>query len=150
MNGIGYGMPSSHAQFVTFFSTYLSLFLLLRHRPHPTTTHTPTTLSERVFLSLLSLASAAAVATSRVYLNYHTPKQVAIGCGAGAVLAIAWFMTTTVLRRTGSLSWGLNLPLARAFRVRDLVVHEDLVDAGWGRWEAMRRKRSIDGVKKGL
>jgi dolichyldiphosphatase len=149
MNGKGYGMPSSHAQFVTFFSIYLCLFLLLRHRPHPISTHTPsTTLFERVCLSFLSLVSAAAVASSRVYLNYHTPKQVAIGCGAGAVLALAWFMATTVARRTGLLSWGLDLPLARVFRLRDLVVHEDLADAGWEKWETMRRARSMEATKK--
>lgn len=30
MHGKGYGMPSSHAQFVAFFATYLGLWLLLR------------------------------------------------------------------------------------------------------------------------
>jgi len=48
------------------------------------------------------------------------------------------------------LSWGLNLPLARVLRVRDLVVHEDLADAGWEKWETMRSLRSIDDVKKAL
>ena len=31
MNGKGYGMPSSHAQFAFFFAVSLSLFLLVRH-----------------------------------------------------------------------------------------------------------------------
>ncbi|TKA61722.1 hypothetical protein B0A49_09999, partial [Cryomyces minteri] len=79
MNGKGYGMPSSHAQFVFFFSVSLTLFLLLRHNPyalHASPTHIPTSFAERALLSLAALASAAAVAGSRIYLNYHTPKQV--------------------------------------------------------------------------
>jgi len=92
-------------------------------------------------LSLAALGSAAAVAVSRVYLNYHTPKQVLVGCAAGAVLAVAWFVATTLLRRTGWLAWALETNLSRALRMRDLVVEEDLADAGWSKWEAQRKRR---------
>lgn len=146
MYGKGYGMPSSHAQFVTFFSLSLSLFLILRHAPNPSTTHTPISFIERVLLSILACFGAALVAYSRVYLNYHTPRQVLVGCAAGAVFAVFWFLFTTVLRKIGLIDWALGTPLAEAFRVRDLVVTEDLVDAGWGRWKAMRKaRRSVDG-----
>lgn len=30
MHGNGYGMPSSHAQFVAFFSVYITLWVFLR------------------------------------------------------------------------------------------------------------------------
>lgn len=146
MYGKGYGMPSSHAQFVTFFSISLTLFLLVRHQPHPTSTHTPTTFAQRAALSALALASAAAVAGSRIYLNYHTPKQVLVGCAAGAIFAIVWFGFTSALRSTGWLDWGLDFRLARWLRVRDLLTAEDLVDAGWVRWEERRRKRR--GIKQ--
>jgi dolichyldiphosphatase len=140
MNGNGYGMPSSHAQFVTFFTLYLTLFLLLRHVPSPHAP-TPSPLCDRLLLSLLALSCAAVVAASRVYLNYHTPRQVLAGCYAGAVLAVGWFVVTAWLRRNGWVAWGLETDLARMFRVRDLVVEEDLADAGWARWqEALRRK----------
>jgi dolichyldiphosphatase len=148
MNGRGYGMPSSHAQFVSFFSVYFTLFLLLRHKPHPTETHTPLPFHHRVLLSIAALGSAAAVAWSRIYLNYHTPKQVLVGISAGIVCAIFWFAVTTFLRRSGWLSWALDLSPARYFRMRDLVVTEDLMDAGWARWDARRRKRDV-GTKKG-
>jgi dolichyldiphosphatase len=141
MYGKGYGMPSSHAQFVSFFSVSLTLFLLVRHQPHSTSTHTPTTFSQRAALSVLAIASAAAVGASRVYLNYHTPKQVLVGCAAGAVFAIVWFGFTSILRSTGWLSWALDLRLARWLRIRDLLTVEDLVDAGWVRWEDRRRKK---------
>jgi dolichyldiphosphatase len=139
MYGQGYGMPSSHAQFVTFFSLYLSFFLLFRHKPAPSRTHTPTSLLERQALSMVACVCAGLVATSRIYLNYHTPKQVLVGCTAGAVIAVAWFLVTTILRRYGWIDWALDISLARSLRMRDLAVTEDLADAGWGRWESRRK-----------
>jgi len=141
MYGKGYGMPSSHAQFVTFFSLYLSFFLLLRHQPAPSSTHTPTSLRERWALSIVACICAGLVAMSRVYLNYHTPNQVLVGCTAGAVIAVAWFLVTTILRRYGWIDWALDIPLAKSLRMRDLTVTEDLADAGWGRWESRREAR---------
>jgi dolichyldiphosphatase len=148
MHGKGYGMPSSHAQFVAFFSVSLTLFLLFRHVPHPTETHTPFNFFQRFLLSLCALASAAAVAWSRIYLSYHTPKQVIVGCIAGATFAVVWFVFTTFLRRTGWIEWGLDTYCARLLRIRDLVIQEDLVDPGWARWEEKRRRRNL--VVQGL
>ncbi|KAF2836982.1 DOLPP1 protein [Patellaria atrata CBS 101060] len=145
MNGKGYGMPSSHAQFVTFFSLSLSLFLLFRHKhsPNPSTSieHSHLTLLQRGLLSLLSLLGASLVAASRMYLNYHTRKQVLVGVGAGATFALLWFGVTTWLRSAGWVQWGLETWVARVFRVRDLVVEEDLVEAGWQRWMERRKLR---------
>ncbi|KAI8623789.1 phosphatidic acid phosphatase type 2/haloperoxidase [Xylariaceae sp. FL1651] len=139
MNGNGYGMPSSHAQFVTYFAVSMALFLLLRHRP-PTPArrrrnHTPMTILERAFWSIVGLFVAFAVAWSRVYLNYHTEKQVLVGCTAGAAIAVAWFIVTSILRQIGLVAWAIETPLAKWFRVRDLVVEEDLCQAGWEKWD---------------
>jgi dolichyldiphosphatase len=149
MHGKGYGMPSSHAQFVTFFSLTLTLFLLFRHVPHPTETHTPFSFFQRFVLSILAIGSAGAVAVSRIYLNYHTQKQVLVGCIAGAIYAFVWFGFTTVLRRSGWVEWGLETYLARLFRVRDLVIQEDLVDSGWARWEERRLRMQSFRVQSG-
>ncbi|KAM3465275.1 hypothetical protein MY5147_000082 [Beauveria neobassiana] len=147
IHGKGYGMPSSHAQFVFFWSVALSLFLLVRHRP--TTSGRPTTttpggarLVARLAVSAASLGLAAATAWSRVYLNYHTSKQVLVGSSVGVLSAVAWFGVTAALRSSGLLAWALDLPLVRAFRVRDLVVEEDLSEAGWNRWEEKRLARN--------
>lgn len=139
MNGKGYGMPSSHAQFVTFFAVSIVLFLLLRHQPpgpeHRKQNHTPLSMLERVFWSVVGLSGALTVAWSRVYLNYHTEKQVLAGCAAGSIIAVTWFAVTTVLRRTGWIAWALEIPIVKWFRIRDLVVEEDLCQAGWEKWD---------------
>lgn len=149
IHGKGYGMPSSHAQFVFFWSVALSLFLLVRHRPTSKSNKNNSRIVERLTVSAVSLALAAATAWSRIYLNYHTPKQVFVGSTVGALTAVAWFIFTAVLRSSGLLAWGLDLPLVRAFRVRDLVVEEDLSEAGWDRWEEKRlaKKGSSKGIK---
>lgn len=196
--GKGYGMPSSHAQFVAFWAVAMTLFLLVRHTPswtahgfgprgRTTTTtggqqqqqqdggggnnnnnnnnqknnkkkekknnsswgqdwvvvetyaHRPWSLPERAAASVLVLGLAAAVAWSRVYLGYHTVNQVLVGLVAGTLSAAAWYAATAVVRATGLLAWALASPIARGLRVRDLVVREDLAQAGWEKWEDHRR-----------
>ena len=144
MHGKGYGMPSSHAQFVAFFSTSLTLFLLVRHnphQPHTSTTHIATPFWQRLALALLSIVCAGAVAQSRIYLNYHTPRQVYAGVAAGSLCAIGWFAVVSAARHSGFVEALLDTAPARFLRLRDLVVHEDLVDAGWERWELLKRGR---------
>lgn len=133
-------MPSSHAQFVAFFAIYLGLFLLLRHTPDVANPQAYG-LVIRVTLGLVLCLGASAVAISRVYLNYHTPRQVLAGCAAGVVCAASWFFVTWFLRTSGWIDWALDLGLVRHLRARDLVVSEDLAEAGWQRWETKRRLR---------
>lgn len=148
MHGKGYGMPSSHAQFVAFFSLSLTLFLLFRHIPKkPTPSHTPLSMSARVGLSGLALANAGLVSWSRIYLSYHTPKQVMVGVLAGIFSAVSWFLVTTVVRRIGLLEWILEQYPTRLFRMRDLVVEEDLCQAGWEKWESKRISKQANGKK---
>jgi len=161
IHGKGYGMPSSHAQFAFFWAVAVGLFLVVRHRPRPRAgagsgaamkrkggalgpvtaqdvekyAHQPWSLLERVMASIVALVLASMIAWSRIYLNYHTPKQVLAGCLAGALSAVAWFGVTYVMRQTGLLAFALELPVARWFRLRDLVVEEDLCQAGWEKWE---------------
>lgn len=146
-------MPSSHAQFVAYFSTFLILFMLFRHDPHnhpaASKTHIPIPLWQRILLSVAAVVCAGAVAQSRIYLKYHKPRQVYVGIAAGVTCAVAWFVVTGMARRYGVIDWLLDSSPARWARMRDLVVHEDLVDAGWERWEARRRKRFAAASSKG-
>lgn len=134
-------MPSSHAQFMTFFSVYLTFFLLFRHTPAYATSYPKLGTLLRAFVTLALLAVAAGVSVSRIYLNYHTSRQVLAGCGAGLVCAFGWFTITGLLRRWGWIDWAVELTVSRLLRVRDLVVIEDLAESGWQRWEALRSKR---------
>ena len=89
----------------------------------------------RLLTSLASLLTASLVAASRVYLSYHTPQQVAVGAAAGTICGLAWFRFTDGIRRSGFLvNWLLETPVAKFFRIRDLVVRDNLVEAEWGRW----------------
>ncbi|CZT06529.1 related to CAX4 protein [Rhynchosporium agropyri] len=149
MHGKGYGMPSSHAQFVAFFSLSLTMFLLFRHVPKkPTPSHTPLTMGLRVVLSGLAMGCAGLVAWSRIYLNYHTEKQVVVGYAAGTASAIGWFAITTVVRQSGLLEWILEQYPVRLFRMKDLVVEEDLCQAGWEKWESKRLGNNESIAKK--
>ena len=137
-------MPSSHAQFVSFFSLSLGLFLLLRHKPHPVNTYSAMSLVERGSVSLFACLGAGLVAASRVYLNYHTPRQVLVGCAAGITCAIVWFLVIGSLRQRGWVDRLLETRVARMLRMRDLCITEDIMDAGWGRWEERRKfKREL-------
>lgn len=178
--GKGYGMPSSHAQFVAFWAVAMALFLLVRHTPSwtdhgygprsavdggrgnrqqagadsnstrparrasswgqdwvmvETYAHRPWSYAERAAAAVFVLGVAALVAWSRVYLGYHTVNQVLVGCLAGSVCAVAWYAATAAARSTGLLAWALDSPFARGLRARDLVVSEDLCQAGWEKWE---------------
>ncbi|RAL08334.1 phosphatase PAP2 family protein [Aspergillus homomorphus CBS 101889] len=144
MFGKGYGMPSSHAQFMAFFAVYAGLFLVLRHSPVLARPAATVHFGIRALLSLVLCIGAGAVAISRVYLNYHTPKQVLAGSGAGVLCAIAWFFVTRQVRILGWVDWVLDLKVSKFFRLRDLVVSEDLVEAGWQHSEAKRKSKRKD------
>ncbi|KAL4776064.1 hypothetical protein BDW60DRAFT_203905 [Aspergillus nidulans var. acristatus] len=140
MFGKGYGMPSSHAQFVAFFAVYLTLFLIFRHAPSGANQ----SIMFRIVASLGITLGAGAVAVSRIYLTYHTVRQVLAGCAVGAVFALFWFTFTGLLRSCGWIDWVLEHSIARFLRIRDLVVSEDLAEAGWQRWEAQHKIRQSE------
>lgn len=135
-------MPSSHAQFITFFAIYLSLFFVFRHTPTYASTYPYCNFLLRAAVAVGLTVAAVGVSASRIYLNYHTPKQVLAGCTAGVAYAFGWFMVTTMLRSSGWIDWATDLTMARLMRIRDLVVSEDLTEAGWQRWEARRKRRN--------
>ncbi|KAF9891315.1 hypothetical protein FE257_004170 [Aspergillus nanangensis] len=139
MLGKGYGMPSSHAQFMAFFAVYLGLFLLCRHTTASSQSPTAIPFVMRVCITFAVCVAATSVAISRIYLNYHTQRQVLAGLGAGIVCALTWYLITGYLRMYGWVDWALDLTVSKFFRIRDLVVSEDLNEAGWQRWEEKQK-----------
>ncbi|KAA8907531.1 phosphatidic acid phosphatase type 2/haloperoxidase [Sphaerosporella brunnea] len=127
MHGKGYGMPSSHAQFSAFFALYLVLLLLRRNLGGGELPGW-----RRAVYAVAAVTGSVAVAASRVYLNYHTPKQVVVGYAAGLVCALGWYAVTSAARtiRGGKL-WDAMLGLGACLWIRDRCLKVDLVVAGW-------------------
>ncbi|KAF9911305.1 hypothetical protein EC991_004203 [Linnemannia zychae] len=79
---VDYGMPSSHAQLVAFFVTYISLQLVLME---------PEGSAGQWFLIMLLELYAWSVVWSRIRLGSHSVSQVLVGAGIGTVYGIVWF-----------------------------------------------------------
>lgn len=89
---VEYGMPSSHAQFVWFFATYVIYFVYIRLQ-HMNNNTIIQSLSK--FLILFStLSMAILVSISRIYLEYHTMSQVLCGALLGFLFGTFWFALT--------------------------------------------------------
>lgn len=83
-----YGMPSSHAQFMGFFTVYLILFICLRQK------QTYRQVFGKVVRNLLVVMLCVVniiVCLSRVYLSYHTLLQVVVGQAIGLSLGSLMF-----------------------------------------------------------
>ncbi|EPS40680.1 hypothetical protein H072_5482 [Dactylellina haptotyla CBS 200.50] len=144
LKGKGYGMPSSHTQFMFFFATYISLWIAVRNRFLPKFV--------KLVLPVGLFALAAGVANSRVYLHYHTAKQVLVGVAAGVVIGLGWFVTTTLMRTlAGGVIWDLLLDneVSKMLYVKDECIEVDLHRRDWEGWWAARvqTKRAAE-VKK--
>lgn len=87
-----YGMPSSHAQFVWFFATYVIYFVIIRL--HHLNNNTIIENVSKILIISSSLIMAILVCISRIYLQYHTIAQVLCGALLGMFFATIWFALT--------------------------------------------------------
>mmetsp|Transcript_16933 Transcript_16933/g.23685 ORF Transcript_16933/g.23685 Transcript_16933/m.23685 type:complete len:215 (-) Transcript_16933:187-831(-) len=79
----GYGMPSSHSQFMGFFAAYC-LISSIRWENNDFISH-------KVLGNLSIMSLACLVMYSRVELGYHTFAQVYVGGVLGCLFALFWF-----------------------------------------------------------
>lgn len=86
-----HGMPSSHAAFISFFTTYSLLFIYGR-LPSQSADFLDNLWRHLTSLGLLCLT--VAVAFSRIYLRYHSYPQVIWGLILGMCFGIIWFLIT--------------------------------------------------------
>nr|CCA20165.1 dolichyldiphosphatase 1 putative [Albugo laibachii Nc14] len=114
----GHGMPSAHAQFITFFSTFVVLYTWRRLNTHRKLEQHCTILAA-VILSWI-------VCISRIRLRYHTPMQVYVGAVIGVLFAIIWFSLSTHIPRS-YFDTMTNLKVMRIFRFRDISHIPDLI-----------------------
>ncbi|EZA49599.1 Dolichyldiphosphatase, partial [Ooceraea biroi] len=85
-----YGMPSTHAQFISFFAVYATLFIYFRLNYN-------CTIFEKFWRTIVAIGCiivAVLVIYGRVYLLYHSTIQVFCGALIGIVLGTAWFVIT--------------------------------------------------------
>ncbi|KAI9340049.1 phosphatidic acid phosphatase type 2/haloperoxidase [Zopfochytrium polystomum] len=119
--GKGYGMPSSHAQFMAFWAVNIALHFWIRVRPQPRL--------YKVLITLVVATAAVVVGYSRVHLYYHTASQVVTGIHLGTLCGTLWFLVTErvllpavtasrVVERSALLRW---LRVRDTSRVGDLV-----------------------------
>lgn len=127
----GTSSPVSTDESSTVASPVSPAFALQLHHPHLT----------KAFLSAGLLTIGFLVCISRIYLSYHTTRQVYIGYLVGAAFATIFFLATEIARRWGYIDLLLEYPLLRLYRIRDLCCEEDLIELGWGVWEEKRRRQ---------
>ncbi|ESO08963.1 hypothetical protein HELRODRAFT_73990 [Helobdella robusta] len=138
-----YGMPSSHAQFMSFFAVYMVLFLCIRVHHN-----SPTGIIWKHLSCIGVLIAALLVCYSRVYLLYHTIDQVTWGIVAGSVMGSIWFLNVHFIFSNYFpliASWCIS----EYFMVRDLTPIPNVL---WFEYcsyraEAKSRQRMINNKK---
>ncbi|CAJ0645688.1 6227_t:CDS:2 [Entrophospora sp. SA101] len=107
--GTGYGMPSSHAQFIAFFAIFAILYLY-----------------------------------NRIYLNYHTTKQVLFGNLFGSIFALVWYIIIeSLIRPLGFYKYLINTDLARSFYLRDSALVPDVLRFEYIFWVKFKDYKEI-------
>lgn len=137
--GKGYGMPSSHAQFMGYFAAYLCVHILARP------THSFNRSLPVMLVRLTAVVTVAVlVCASRVYLAYHTVEQVLVGVTIGIVVGLVYSGPVRSLVRSTSLWQGLvDSPPAKLLHMKDTITENALVEE----WEAWSRSRSATSTK---
>ncbi|RHZ72437.1 hypothetical protein Glove_242g141 [Diversispora epigaea] len=138
---IGYGMPSSHAQFVSYFSIFAILYLFTRI--------TFRDISLKYLISLILIGFMIIVSYSRIYLNYHTSKQIIVGNIAGILFAIGWFiLIENILRPLGVFDLIVNSEIAKYFYLRDSSNNENIIRIEYTNWVELNKKKNSERKKK--
>ncbi|KAM3581339.1 hypothetical protein VKS41_006166 [Umbelopsis sp. WA50703] len=133
--GTGYGMPSSHSQFMAFFAVQTVLYTHFNIRlDHP---------KIKWLLYLPTLALTMLVMYSRVHLGYHSIEQVLVGCGIGTIYSVIWFSFAEYVRQLGLIHWIINLPLCQSIYLRDSRSIDNVA-----KWEYETWKEKALGAKR--
>ncbi|KAK6196222.1 hypothetical protein SNE40_001487 [Patella caerulea] len=139
-----YGMPSSHAQFMWFFSMYITFFLYIR-------VYKNYNWSDDLWKYIVSCSCfiiAGIVSYSRVYLAYHTVSQVLWGAVTGLILGALWFAVVQFLL-TPLFPYMASCPIGEFLMIRDstLIPHVLWFEYTSSRTEARSRQRKVTARK---
>ncbi|XP_022820715.1 dolichyldiphosphatase 1-like [Spodoptera litura] len=141
-----YGMPSSHAQFVWFFSIYVFYFVLIRL--HHINNNSIISALWRVIIVGGCMCLALLVSIARVYLHYHTTSQVVVGGIVGFIFATVWF---AIVHRvfTPLFPQLVSLKLCEMLMIRDTTLIPNVLwfEYTTSRQEARARGRKMAALK---
>ncbi|KAG0328590.1 hypothetical protein BG000_000421 [Podila horticola] len=137
--GDGYGMPSSHSQFMAYFATYM---VILMYR-----SGSDSNILMAHAVSAIVVVWAILVVYSRVHLYYHTWQQVVAGTVCGCVFAVGYYYVVKALRSKGLMDWIVDHPWARLAHVRDTDALEDTNKFDWEMWQQWRKAQKAIKVE---
>ncbi|KAI0923398.1 hypothetical protein AcW1_006375 [Taiwanofungus camphoratus] len=140
--GQGYGFPSSHSQWMGYFSTFLICHFLFRHRFVPMGSRA-LDLAWKATLYMGLMTWACLVAFSRWYLSYHTASQVLWGLGIGALFGAYYYVLVELIPHTRPESFCgqarsavLSSRICTWLRIRDgwAVWNDSGIEVQWQQW----------------
>ncbi|KAG8231784.1 hypothetical protein J437_LFUL011884 [Ladona fulva] len=111
-----YGMPSSHSQFMWFFAVYVIYFVFWRLHHMNNSTVLENVWKTAIIVGCVSMATMVTI--SRVYLQYHTWKQVLSGFLVGVIFATVWFAITHLFLTP-------LFPIVASWRVSEFLMLRD-------------------------
>ncbi|XP_047516334.1 dolichyldiphosphatase 1-like [Pieris napi] len=141
-----YGMPSSHSQFIWFFSFYVLYFFIFRLH-HIYNNNVLSIVGKVIIISSCFMLSLI-VSIGRVYLEYHTYRQVIYGGIVGFINATLWF---GVVHRilTPLFPQVANLKVCEMLMIRDTTLIPNVLFFEYtkSRHEARTRGRKLAALK---
>ncbi|CAO3617602.1 unnamed protein product [Cunninghamella blakesleeana] len=133
--GTGYGMPSSHSQFVWYFTTFGTIYLLKHIK-----------LSAPIwkgFYIFAMITMSVMVCQSRVYLGYHTLEQVMVGSSVGVIFGFIWYQLMELIRGFGFIDRLIDTSLAKWIYLRDMRQIDNVIEWEYQNWikELTKKKK---------
>ncbi|KAF9354664.1 hypothetical protein BGX26_007501 [Mortierella sp. AD094] len=130
--GDGYGMPSSHSQFMAYFASYM---VILMYRSGVSSGAVSPHL-----VSVVVVIWSSLVIYSRVHLYYHTWQQVVAGSLCGCLFAVGYyFFVQKFLRSRGMQDWMLDNSFARYVYLVDREQIDHVYQREWDQFQLWRR-----------
>ncbi|XP_068621136.1 dolichyldiphosphatase 1-like isoform X2 [Battus philenor] len=141
-----YGMPSSHAQYIWFFSIYVLYFFVIRL--HHINNNSIISALWRVIIVGSCFILAILVSVGRVYLHYHTTSQVVVGGIVGFLFATIWFIIVHRIL-TPLFPQMVSLKLCEILMIRDTTLIPNVLwfEYTKSRQEARARGRKMASLK---
>ncbi|XP_050675552.1 dolichyldiphosphatase 1-like [Leptidea sinapis] len=136
-----YGMPSSHSQFMWFFSLYVLYFFIFRL--HHLNNNNIISALWRVIIVSSCFMMALIVSIGRVYLEYHTRRQVVVGAIVGIVTATVWFIVVHKIL-TPLFPQVVTLKISEMLMIRDTTLIPNVL---WFEYTTSRHEARARGRK---